>query len=165
MKVTEIRKIYDNEAEYYRQDPNRIDSDVWRDVLGNYEESEVRRAITMHHADVESVEWFGTSKPRGSIFPKASDIKAIIEGSKRRERELQEKGPAKFNACEQTRFSVDVNGTSWPELRCFGGQLYLRTTTSIRHPQTRTVLQEDSALRSMRNCDCWLDYKRQKGIA
>jgi hypothetical protein len=142
MLVKELKAIYKLEAEYYRQDVNEADFNVWKGVLLFYEEDEVKRALSRWHGDDTWVD--GLGRTQGSFFPKASDIRGIVETAKRKEAESDE-----FKACNRVQQNVDVRGTSWPELFCSGGQLYLHTVDYAGN----------QAVRPMRNCDCWLNRK------
>jgi hypothetical protein len=58
----------------------------------------------------------------------------------------------KFKPCNRELHNVDVNGTNWPSLQCSSGHLYLRTVDRAGN----------SAIRPMRNCDCWFTWKRER---
>lgn len=148
MQAKGVKAFFDGECLYYGHDHDPETYQVWRDVLGGYEERELKRALSIWHADDTEISSFGAVRARGSFFPKASDLRGIIERGKAAERDEA----VQFQPCNRSLRNVDVNGTSWPELVCSSGQLYLRTTDGAGN----------SALRSMRNCDCYLRWKAER---
>lgn len=156
MLVNDLKKSYDSECVYYSHDHDPETYKVWRDVLGNYDERDLKRALSLWHANNEEVQSFGASRAQGSFFPKASDLRLIIERGKSQERDSAKQ----FVPCNQEQRNVDVNGSNWPELFCSGGHLYLRTTQVI-YDGHRVEIRQNSAVRPMRNCSCWLRWERE----
>jgi hypothetical protein len=150
MLVRDLKVVYDAECVYYRQEHESEVFNVWKDVLLWLDDRDVKRAISIWHADETEVVVFGDTRPRGAFMPKAVDIRSIVTRGKRQDADNAER----FNPCDRWQFNVDVNGTSWPELHCMGGELYLHTTDQAGN----------SAIRPMRNCDCFLNWQRMKAV-
>ena len=143
MLVRDLKELYGLECEYYRQEPLEADFNVWKGVLLSYEEEEVKKALSKWHGDDTWID--GMGRTQGSLFPRASDIRGIVQTFKRKEADENS-----FRPCNRNQFNVDVRGINWPELFCSGGELYLHSIDD----------RNNHALRPMRNCDCWLNWRK-----
>lgn len=147
MTKVEMQSIYKYAVTSYDRKHDPAHYENWSAVLGGYIEREVKRALTIWQADDTQIPYGGDFRARGSIMPSPADVKSLVELGRRHERESS----PKFIPCNQFQRNVDVNGMSWPELICSSGQLYLRT-----------VCEGNAAVRSMRPCDCWERWKRER---
>lgn len=119
MLITPLKRMYTSECVYYKIVADEDTLTVWKDVLLSLDERQVAQAIGLWHNDTGEIEVFGQMRSRGSMMPKASDIKLLVERMTLPDEDYRVRD-AKKNAEEIEQFFWDhvdfrMEETGWSE--------------------------------------------------
>jgi hypothetical protein len=99
MELRELQALYEQACANVGRGPDADQFVAWERVLLGYPRADVRQALNEWWADCTPIEWFGTTRGKGSLMPTPADLLPVILRMNEQRREAKTFKPCHQNGC------------------------------------------------------------------